>query len=413
MKKIIFSILIIFAFIPITFASSNTEATVGGKYYDTLEEAIKNAKDGETIKLLSNVKLDKGLILEKNIEINLNGNEIVAPTAVFEIRKGFLKLNGKGTIRELEPNYGAIRLIGKNEPTNEKYSSVYVGKDVTLEGWAGIFVSHENKKSYGVNVELEGKINAVNDTSDGTGIGVYVNGTISDKINSPNINILDGAVINSTGDGIYIAGYSTFNIGKASISGVEAGIGIKSGILNINGARVTSTGKDYTPTEGYSNGIKASGTAIQIESNNGYAGNMEININDGTFKSKNSYVVYEYIGKGTNTEVKSINIKNGTFISEASKDTLIFSTPFNEKHKNFISGGEFSSNPSAYLIGGYTATLEDSLYTISKSTINTVFSETTSDNNNMSLSFIMIFTIIVLGIIAYCNRNKLIKLIKK
>lgn len=412
MKKIIFTLFITFIFTPIVFASSNTGASIDGIYYDTLEEALNNAKDGSVIKLFSNAKLEKGFIVEKNLEINLNNNNISAPTAVFEVRKGTLKLSGKGVIKETEPNYGVVRLIGNNEPTSDKYSSVYVGKDVTLEGWAGIFVSHENGKSYGVNVNLEGKINAVNDINDGTGIGVYVNGTIKDKIDSPNINIMDGAVINSTGDGLYIGGYTTVNIGKATINGEEAGIGIKSGILNVNGATVTSNGKDYTPTLGYSNGINASGTAIQIESNTGYAGNMEINLNDGTFKSDNSYAIYEYIGKGNSTLVKKFNIKNGTFISGSDKNTLTFSKAFNDTHKGFITGGKYSTDPSVYLSAGYSIDKLDSFYTVSKSASLMTFSEV-NGNNNIIYKTIISLAIILCTILVYYNRTKLIKLIQK
>lgn len=242
MKKILFGIVIFFIFHIYVFASSSSLALVDGKYYETLNEAIKSSKDGSVIKLLNNTILNEGIIIEKNIEINLNGNTIEAPTSVFEVRKGYLKISGKGEIKETEPNYGVIRIIGSNEFTNEKYSSLYIDKDVKLTGWAGIFVTHTNNKSYGVNVSLDGEINAINDINGGTGIGVYINGSIKDENVSPVINILDNAKISSTGDGIYIGGYSVVNIGKAHITGKEAGIGIKSGILNIDGANISSDG---------------------------------------------------------------------------------------------------------------------------------------------------------------------------
>lgn len=44
--------------------------------------------------------------------------------------------------------------------------------------------------------------------------------------------------------------------------GVESGIEIKAGKLNIDGATVIESGEDKTPTSGYNNVIKASGTAI-------------------------------------------------------------------------------------------------------------------------------------------------------
>ena len=67
-------------------------------------------------------------------------------------------------------------LKGSTDPNDKNYSVLKVGKDVTLEGWSGIFITHNNSKSYGIDVSFAGKINSVNDTSGGTGVGIYVNG---------------------------------------------------------------------------------------------------------------------------------------------------------------------------------------------------------------------------------------------
>ena len=241
-KKISLLLIILLIFPISTLASNTTGAKIGNIYYDNLNDAIEAVDDNQTIKLLSNAPLDKGIVLTKNITIDLNGNTISSPTAVFEVQKGALTITGKGIIKETEPNYGVIRVIGSETETDEKHSVVKIGKDVTLEGWAGIFVSHNNKKSYGVKVYVEGNINAVSDTSDGVGIGVYINGSIQDKNNEPEINIMDGTKINSNGVGIYVGGYSNVSIKKAEITGVENGIGIKAGAIEIDGANITCTG---------------------------------------------------------------------------------------------------------------------------------------------------------------------------
>ena len=230
-------------------------------------------------------------------------------------------------------------------------------------------------------------------------------------INYPVINILDGAVINSSGNGLYIAGDSTFNIGKVSISGIEAGIGMKAGILNINGASVDCSGLDKTPTSGNNNGIKPSGTTIQLESNNGYAGDMEININGGNFTSKNSSVIYEYIGKGNDSLVKSINILNGTFISKK-KDVFNFSNEFENMHSEFISGGIFSSNPDNYLKSGYKSSMIDNMYNVTSSVLKEVglFSNGSLENSSFLEIAGVFFAILMIGGILYINRRKILKL---
>ena len=408
-KKILFSVVLLVVPI-ITFASDNTSFAVGNKFYDTLEDAILNASSTDTIELFSSANLTNPLTINKVVNIDLNGNNITAPSTVFVVQGGTLNISGKGTIKENEPYNGAIRVIGKTSDTEEKYSSLNVGKDVTLEGWSGILITHTSNKSHGVYVNFDGSINALDDKDGSNGAGLYVNGSIQHVESSPIINITDNAKITSTGTGIYIAGYSTFNIGNAYIEGNLSGIGIKSGKLNIDGATVVCNGKDSTPTEGYNNGMNASGTAIQIESNSGYAGNMVLNISSGTIKSKNSSVIYEYIGKGDSTEVKSISITGGTFTSEAGKNVFLLSNSFKDTHQNFISGGKFSSNPTDFLKSGYTANLENNYYDISKFAM-AVFG--TNSNSNNTFNVLTILLLIVFGIIIYFNRLKIVNVFKK
>lgn len=407
MKKILLILLFLFI-IPLTVSASVTPmAKIGNNYYDTLEEAILNASGDDVITLVSNVSLNDTLLINKEININLNGNNIEALENVFKVQGGFLTLSGKGVVRETKPNYGAIMLVGSTEPV-DKYSGVMVGSDITLEGWSGIFITHEAYKSYGVNVYLEGKINAVNDISGGTGIGIYVNGHIKDESYHPVVNIIDGAEINSTGNGLYIAGYSTFYIGDAYIEGEESAIGIKSGKLIIDGATLVCNGLDKTPTSGNTNGIKPSGATIQIESNNNYAGDIEIDISKGTFTSKNSNVIYEYIGKGNNSLIYSMSISGGKFSSGKSKGVFSFSDSFKDIHSGFISGGEYSTDPSEYLKSGYTAIKDNNFYRVVKSTLKGVYSTSVQNSNhtlrNIILTFVFLIGLIIFG---YINRGTL------
>lgn len=416
LKKIIFSffIFLVIGIICVN-ASINSLVKIGNNYYDSLEEAILNASSTDVINLISNVNLDKSLDINKTVNINLNGHDITAPEMVFQVQGGVLNLTGKGTIKESEPNLGAIVIKGSNNSSDKDYSIVNVSKDVTLEGWSGIFVNHGNNTAYGVVVNLDGKINSVNDTSGGEGIGVYVNGNIQHKDNVPVINIKDNAVISSTGNGLYLAGNTVTNIGKAHITGVEAGIGMKAGKLNIDGATVICTGEDKTPTEGYNNGIKASGVTIQVESNTGYANNMEINISSGNFISNNSNVFYEYIGKGTSSLVNDINISGGSFLSKANKDVFLLSNSFKGLHSDFITGGSYSSDPSSYLKSGYSASLENNMYNVTKSSAKLVSSDsvTVSGGGNVVGTILIILVLTILVVIAYFNRNKILNLFKK
>ena len=319
---------------------------------------------------------------------------------------GSLNLSGKGKIVETKPNYGAIMLKGSDNSNDKDYSTVSVGKDVTLEGWSGIFINHKDNTAYGVLVNMNGTINAVDDTSGGPGAGIYVNGNIKHQNNAPIINLNDTTHITSTGNGIYSAGYATYNIDGAYIEGSESGLGIKSGIFNIKDGSIISLGPDKTPTSGNNNGINSSGTAIQIESNSGYSGNIELNIQKGTIQSKNSNVIYEYTVNNTDTKVKDINLSGGTYKSDAGKSVFALSDSFKNTHPEFISGGSYSSDPTPYVISGYNISKDGSLYEVVSSTISTFANENQNKNNSLTI-FLIITSILILGIIIYLNRIKI------
>ena len=391
-------------------ASSTVGARIGDRYFENLEDAITASKSTDTITLTGNAALDETLNINKTVNINLNNFTISSDEKVFLVQGGSLNLSGTGKIKETNPNYGAIMVIGSEDPNKDDFSTISVGSGITLEGWSGVFISQTNGKSYGVLVNMNGKINAVNDKNGDTGIGIYVNGNIKDNVNAPVINLGNDAQINSTGTGIYAAGYATYNINGAYISGVESGIGIKSGIFNILDATIMGTGNDETPTNGNNNGINASGVAIQIESNNGYKGNIEIDIKKGSFKSKNSYVLYEYVVNNTSTKVKDINISGGTFISEADKDVISVSASFKNNHHEFISGGTYSSNPNDFLKPGYSSSLnENSLYVVTSSTAQTFGTNT---QGNTFTSILIIVGIIGLALLIWYNRAKILLLFK-
>lgn len=376
-----------------------------------MEEAILNANSTDTITLTNNVNLDETLEINKTVNINLNGNTIAAKEKVFLVQGGSLKLTGKGKIIETSPNYGAVMMVGSDDPDKTEFSTLSVDSGVTLEGWSGIFINHLNKTAYGINVTMDGTIISVDDINGGPGVGMYVNGNISNQENSPVINLGKNSKITSTGNGIYAAGYATYNINGAYIEGKESGLGIKSGVFNILDGTIIGSGEDKTPTSGNNNGINASGTAIQIESNNGYKGNIELNIKNGTFQSKNSNVIYEYVVNNTSTKVKKIEILDGNFTSNAKKDVFSLSDSFKNTHQGFISGGTYSSDPASYLKSGLNATkIENNLYEVVSGDSALMVTKQESKSNK-GLIFIIILSIA--AIIIFLFRDKIIKFIKK
>ena len=410
LRKFIFSIVLCFICINVN-ASSLVAARIGNEYYDSFIEAFNAAGPNDTITLARDIRLTETLNVNKTVNINLNNHVIEAKEKVFMVQGGSLNITGKGTIRELEPYYGAIVIKGSTDPSNRDYSTINVSKDVTLEGWSGIFIDHDNKKSYGVLVNMDGDIKAVSDVEGGPGAGIYVNGYIQDKNNSPVINLGENVKITSTGNGIYSPGYATYNINGAYIEGVESGLGIKSGVFNIFDGTIKGTGEDKTPTSGNNNGINASGVAIQLESNPSYKGEIELKIKNGIIESENTYVIYEYVVNNSPTQVKNIDITGGVYRTNSNKDVFSMSDSFNSTHNSFISGGTFSSNPSNYLKSGYTTSKNsNNMYEVISSTISVFAHNNEKGGSNI---FIWITLIILITFMISINRKSIINLINK
>ena len=410
MKKILIIIIFLILIVPKNIlASSITLVKVGNNYYDNLQDAINAATSSDIINLITNIETENTLNINKSININLNGKTISAKEKVFLIEGGSLHLSGTGIIKETNPNYGAIMIKGSKDKNDINYSTLKVDAGITLEGWSGIFITHNNGLSYGVLVNTEATIISKKDANGITGAGIYINGTIKDSQNSPIININNKSIINSQGTGLYQAGYATTNIDGANITGLESAISIKSGILNIKSGTFTCIGPDFTPTTSNNNGINPSGATLQIESNNNYKGNIKLNITGGTFTSKNSHVIYEYTEKGSTSKIEDIKISNGTYKSP--KNIFSLSDSLENNHKNFISGGRYNQNIEEYLTYDYSLSKIDDMYVVTKSTMKEEMLKQTNRSNTIKL-IIYILILILLSLTIYQNKTKLLKVIK-
>lgn len=358
----------------------------------TLLAAFKNAESGDVVKLIDNITytLPERVLVSTDVTLNMNNHNIDfdgASVRSFTVQSGSLNIIGKGTISH--PEHNALNVRGTADKTKVNYSTLKVGKDVTVNGFYGIavFSDPENKKlGYGVNVEFAGKIEK---SIEG---GITINGNLQNAEGAPVINILDGAVINSEQTGLYAAGNGTWNIGKANITGKESAIGIKSGKVIINGGTFTCTGESQMPTEGYSNGINASGAALQLESNKDYYGNIELIIKDGTFTSKNAVSIYEYLAKNIKkTNVNKIEILGGKFVSAKGNNNFLLSEELDYKGAIAVSGGTFSANPVSYLKPAHKVTFSEEKYVVSPINVvegTFIISGTITNGNNAKVQLI-------------------------
>lgn len=382
MKKFIsFLIALVILVAPMTINAETTNvAKIGEQEFATLEEAITafDQTVNSEITLINNVTSSGMMIITKDVTINLNGYNISAPTKVFEVQKGVFNVTGTGIIEETQPQNAVIRVKGSIYRDDLAYTVVNLGSEVTLKGYTGIFVTYvsaTNQYAYGVEVNTSANIEITKSVLNGTtGSAININGTIQHTYNGPVINI-NGGNYNSVGTGLYLAGYAKTVINSATITAEEIGVGIKAGQLIVNNANITVTGKDSRPVNGWESGINPSGAALQIESNpSGYAGAIDITINNGKFVSANGTTVYEYYGDANKTStVKNFAIKGGTFVSDMQKGIFDLTEDFLNKHSQFITGGSYNMNPGLVLANGYKANLnEDNLmYVVKKEEIAT------------------------------------------
>ena len=319
-------------------------------YYTDLAEAVAEIRSGETITLLDDITLKDTLTIDTDVTIDLNGHDIKATQRVIMVERGNVSFTGEGTIEETSPNYGAINIKGSKNHGDVNYTTVTVGKDVTLEAWAPVFITPYKDSgapcAYGVTVNIEGTLISKPDARGYKGHGIYINGQIKHLNNAPVINV-SGASVTSEGDGIYAAGYATWNIVDSNVSGYFMGIGIKAGELNISGDSVIRcTGPNSAPTEGFSNGINASGAAIQIESNDDYAGNIAIDIKDGQIISDNGYSIYEYANGDDSLSLDRLDITGGSFQGAFKVSEALYES---KAEVIDITGGSYDSSVAKYV----------------------------------------------------------------
>lgn len=277
MKKLlstIMAVVMLLSLVPMAVAeegvtAENAVAQIGDQYYKTLEDAVLKVANGDTITLLKDVALDKGLNIgsvgseQKVLTLNLNGHSISATDSVIMVQNANLTVTGPGKIYETSPNFGAIIIKGSNKAENENYTVVNIGAGVELEAWSPIFVDQYKGCAYGVAVNVDGaKLTGKRDTSDNVGCAIYVNGTIKDQNNAPKL-VLNNVTQTATGTGMYLAGYADTTITGGSITGGDTGIEIRAGELTVNGATVVGNGVPTGVTPN-GNGSTTDGAGIAV-----------------------------------------------------------------------------------------------------------------------------------------------------
>lgn len=354
-------------------------AAVEVSTFEALEDALE--KKAPDIILKDNFHSNNNeVIINYNVTLDLNGKTLTI-TGKIDKKDNRIKVQN-GAVLTINDSSGGGKIKGEFGYCIQITDAKVVLNAGTIEA-----------ESYGVVIGKNGKI----DVNGGiikanAGYGISGNGSLNNGepvYGDTVININGGSVIGgdkiapggkASGAGIYHPQKGTLNISGGEISGYT-GIQMKSGTLNMTGGMISSNGAMPNPVPNY-NGATAIGAALSIISTSGYYGDMSVNIS-GTSKleatGEGSYAIYENIVEDppkslSETELKHLNIANGTFIGKAG--ALNFEGYALGK---VLKGGAYSSNPSAYVADGYDAIKNGDKYIVSKKTVEPVLPEGTPE----------------------------------
>ena len=267
-------------------------AKVGDKYYSALTEAISAAQNGETVTLLKSTTGNTSVSISDGRSITLDMNGFDAGFSFkhnISVLHGGLNITGSGKLYEELPWFAPVMLYGSDDPTDSNYTTVTVGEDVTLEGWAGLFIDLHNEhpdNAYGITATVYGTLKSVKDTSGAGGHALYINGTIkATEGNVPKITLNGATLTTELGNGIYLAGYAETTIIDSNITSTgkdSTGIEIRAGKLSISGdTRIEASIGDVEVTPN-GNGSTTANVAIAIAQHTTKLP-IEVTITGGTF----------------------------------------------------------------------------------------------------------------------------------
>ena len=366
---------------------SNAAAVVtnaGGtstNYYGTLAEAWSVAlnKGTATITLLKDLSGQGVLDLnhaDANITVNLNGHNIgFSSKSCFQMQRGNLTLNGPGEVYEESPYYGPVKIFGNGINDQPNACTLTVNEGVTLSGWSAIFINgytQTESKFYanGVVVNVNGAtLESVPDTSNAGGHAIYVQGNIKVPGANPLKITLSEATLKATsgsdgdGNGMYLAGYAETVINDSTITAGDEGTGIeiRAGKLTINGDTSVVGGSGKVNLYSNGSGLTTDNVALAVAQHTTKLP-LEITLNGGIFTGSAAFVEHNPHGNSTDDIAKvKLNITGGQFTSTQESQAAVYS----ESKTEFISGGTFSSDPSAYVAPGKIALVQNNgMYTI-------------------------------------------------
>ena len=316
-------------------------AQIGDVKYDTLAEAVKNAKTGDTIVMTADTDISEtGLSIasDKDITLDLNGHEVKAANT----GAGNIKVYGKLTLKDNTDTsangegQGKITTVTKtyiynqaDQPIIYAVNGDFVMQSGLIDTATGI-TDNSTDGQFGVGVQNETANASVTIEGGKIKAGWYAVSGNGNMINHDGNITVNGGILESTADyAIYNPQKGTTTINGGVIYGLSGGIAINRGTLVVNDGMITSKGIGNTGSWG-----------------------------DGTGGLNNAA-----IHANANYGDVTVSVKGGKVIAEGNAVTIDKGTAHTATVA--ISGGTFSSDVSAYCEKNYyTEQNEDKTYTV-------------------------------------------------
>lgn len=323
---------------------TNAVAKIGNTYYKTLAAAVAAAQDGQTVKLLKNVTSANRLEINQSITLDLGDY-------TFE-------LTGSGnTARAIYINNGANVTIKANEKGGVKAATIALqvnaGGKLTIESgtYTGMYAlalfSSDTKPAEAI--LNNGVFNGY----------IYTNGTGHDDHITFNGGTYNEQVCLASGD------KSTYTISNGTF---KNSLEIDAGRLDISGgtftANIDTSGNANHPVTNNNGSGAYVGTLVVCKPDGsdaaGYIGDAVVNITGGTFENTfangETIVVADFGKEQENVGDAKVTISDNAKI----KGVVKAYASENNTGMNFsISGGYFTTDPSAYVASGYVAGTSD------------------------------------------------------
>ena len=351
-------------------------------YFETLADAVANAADGATIALLDGQELSANLKIGTQVTLDLNGKTLETKGYATQVQgSGDLTVTGNGTVNnDQEPV-----MVGKNK--NYRTLFFVEGGEARLTIENGTFTTKSSQAIFAEGTvtihdgTFQNTAESVNDVLDSSAMITAVGSAANMTIHKASIF----ATAESENAGIY----GIYGANGAHITledGVEvatsfAAIGMNNTtsdpevVITVNGGTYRSECQQLDDAK-YSkfNAVCYLPGKCQMTINGGtfIAGNekmhifsvpyaqagMNLTITDGVFKAGSNVFYSKNDNHSNQTTDNKIAVSGGSFTG------TIAAFHENNTFSAFITGGTFSTDPTAYLAAGYKAAEKEGSWTV-------------------------------------------------